>query len=133
MALTAPPAAPMVRSVSFPVPRPQKLPALRVEKYSRDGKLAGKADSFVAITIIMVTLAMMVIFGRLFAILCTSAWFYFIRYLRSDSKSDEIFSSEFDDRNSNSEELKKKVIFEGFLERKHRSPIGILWGMGMAV
>ena len=116
----------MARSDSFPARRRQKQPALRFENSPRDGKLAGKADSVIAMTIIMVTLAMMVICGRLFAILFTSAWFYFVPYLRSGSKSNESVNSDFDDRSSNSEEVKKKVILEGFLERNHRTPIGIL-------
>ncbi|KAL6351048.1 hypothetical protein AAG906_031634 [Vitis piasezkii] len=123
---TTSPAAPMARSDSFPARRRQKQPALRFENSPRDGKLAGKADSVIAMTIIMVTLAMMVICGRLFAILFTSAWFYFVPYLRSGSKSNESVNSDFDDRSSNSEEVKKKVILEGFLERNHRTPIGIL-------
>ncbi|CBI27147.3 unnamed protein product, partial [Vitis vinifera] len=86
---TTSPAAPMARSDSFPARRRQKQPALRFENSPRDGKLAGKADSVIAMTIIMVTLAMMVICGRLFAILFTSAWFYFVPYLRSGSKSNE--------------------------------------------
>ncbi|KAJ9707993.1 hypothetical protein PVL29_000181 [Vitis rotundifolia] len=126
ISVTTSPAAPMARSVSFPAPRRQKQPALRFENPPRDGKLAGKADSVIAMTIIMVTLAMMVICGRLFAILFTSAWFYFVPYLRSGSKSNESVNSDFDDRSSNSEEVKKKVILEGFLERNHRTPIGIL-------
>ena len=126
MSATTSPAAPMARSDLFPARRRQKQPALRFENSPRDGKLAVKADSVIAMTIIMVTLAMMVICGRLFAILFTSAWFYFVPYLRSGSKSNESVNSDFDDRSSNSEEVKKKVILEGFLERNHRTPIGIL-------
>lgn len=66
----------------------------------------------------------MLVWGKLCAILCTSAWFYFVPRLRSeDSVSNGLISAEsFYD----SEEYKKKVVMDGFLERSRRSISWIL-------
>ncbi|KAK9275606.1 hypothetical protein L1049_022873 [Liquidambar formosana] len=96
-----------------------------------DGKnvaQVGKLDPMVGMSIIMVTLIIMLLWGRLCAILCTSAWFYFIPRIWASVKSNGTTQnkSNSDDVDINSEEYKKKVVLDGFLERNHRSPFGIL-------
>ncbi|KAH8503033.1 hypothetical protein H0E87_014379 [Populus deltoides] len=74
---------------------------------------------FVGMSVIIMTLVLMLVWGKLCAILCASAWFYFVPRLRSeDSVSHGLISAEsFYD----SEEYKKKVVMDGFLERSRRS------------
>lgn len=74
-------------------------------------------------SIIMVTLVIMILWGRLCAILCTAVWFYFIPRLRS--ATERPVSSDGPNPNRpdlNSEEYKKRVVLEGLLERNRRSP-----------
>ncbi|XP_009351728.2 flocculation protein FLO11 [Pyrus x bretschneideri] len=94
-------------------------------------------DPLVGMSIILVTLIIMLVWGRLCAILCTSAWFYFIPRLRSAAAATATAADGFGSphHNSvsnvntpraldmNSEECKKKVVLEGFLERNHRNII----------
>ncbi|KAG6767175.1 hypothetical protein POTOM_028357 [Populus tomentosa] len=75
---------------------------------------------FAGMSIIIMTLVLMLVWGKLCAILCTSAWFYFVPRLRisEDSVSNGLILAEsFYD----SEEHKKKVVMDGFLERSRRS------------
>lgn len=84
-------------------------------------KPAGSSKRFepvVGLSVVMVTLVIMVLWGRVCAILCTSAWLYFVPRLISTGGSDGSGSGDLD---IGSEESKKKVVFEGFLERNHRS------------
>ncbi|MCD7446252.1 hypothetical protein HAX54_048450 [Datura stramonium] len=62
-------------------------------------------DSVIGMSILMVTLIIMLFWGKFCAILCTSAWFYFLHKLRANNN----------DVNSN--ECKKKVVLNGFLQR----------------
>ncbi|XP_059448815.1 uncharacterized protein At5g23160 [Corylus avellana] len=94
-----------------------------VKKSARkiDGS-AEKLDPLVGLSIIMVTLIIMLFWGRICAILCTSAWFYFVPRLRNVTKSDDVVEKNPNslDQDYDSEEYKKKVVLEGFLERNHR-------------
>ncbi|MED6217454.1 hypothetical protein PIB30_017897 [Stylosanthes scabra] len=64
----------------------------------------------VGMSIIAVTLVIMVCWGRLCAILCTSAWLYYIpRFNTSATASQNV--------DLDSEEYKKKVIMDGILHR----------------
>ncbi|GFZ00338.1 hypothetical protein Acr_13g0017370 [Actinidia rufa] len=58
------------------------------------------------------------------AILCTSAWFYFIPRLRNTAAGSGVWVENGLNRvdpDLNYEEQKKKVVLEGFLERKQRN------------
>lgn len=85
-------------------------------------------DPLVGMSIIVVTLIIMLFWGRLCAILSTSAWFYFFPRFRSSSAAATATTtgtgtaSIISDLDLNSEEYKKKVVLEGFLKRNnHRN------------
>ncbi|XP_031378713.1 uncharacterized protein LOC116194122 isoform X1 [Punica granatum] len=110
-------------SASFPAPAapPHKKPREWTDGVSRS------LDSIVGMSIIMVTLIIMVFWGRLCAILCTCSWFYFVPQMRSMGRS---YSRDGDEPHPDwngldlsSEEYKKKVVLEGFLERDRRSSL----------
>lgn len=84
--------------------------------------LGKKRDPLVGLSVIMVILIIMVFWGRLCAILCTSAWFYFVPRLRNATKLDKNIQNSLD-QYYDSEEYKKKVVLEGFLERNHRNSL----------
>lgn len=95
---------------------------------------ANKLDPLVGMTVIMVTLIIMLLWGRLCAILCTAAWFYLIPRLTNTNSSSTAGNTfphphpRVDDFDFNSDEYKKKVVLEGFLERNnHRNHL--LWSM----
>ncbi|XP_075659930.1 uncharacterized protein LOC142629780 [Castanea sativa] len=68
----------------------------------------------VGLSIIMVTLLVMLLWGRFCAILCTSSWCYFVPCFKTRNLSSQYQYNRYD-----SEEYRKKVILEGFLERTH--------------
>ncbi|KAJ6907892.1 hypothetical protein NC651_018359 [Populus alba x Populus x berolinensis] len=75
------------------------------ENDHQNGKKSGRP--FAGMSVIIMTLVLMLVWGKLCAILCTSAWFYFVPRLRigEDSVSNGLISAEsFYD----SEEYKKK-------------------------
>lgn len=87
---------------------------------------ANKLDPLVGMTVIMVTLIIMLLWGRLCAILSTAAWFYLIPRLTNSNSSSTAGNTfphpRVDDLDFNSDEYKKKVVLEGFLERNnHRN------------
>ncbi|GLT87076.1 hypothetical protein SLE2022_051770 [Rubroshorea leprosula] len=104
-------------SVSLPSPAPRKWfgPTTLSEVISKElgGGNNEKFDPVMGMSIILVTLIIMLFWGRLCAILCTSAWLYFYPRLR---KHDIDTKAKFS--NLNSEEYKKKVVMEGLLERR---------------
>ncbi|OIW01875.1 hypothetical protein TanjilG_31057 [Lupinus angustifolius] len=79
-------------------------------------------DSVIGISIVMVTMVMMIFWGRLCAIVCTSAWLYFISRSRLNvTKNDD--NKKLNDNldlDVDSELYKKKVIMEGLLNRTRR-------------
>ncbi|KAL4362008.1 hypothetical protein GQ457_04G005000 [Hibiscus cannabinus] len=78
-----------------------------------------KLDPLMGLSIIMVTLVIMLLWGRLCAILCISVWFYFRPQISiNDNNTKSITDS--NDSNLNSEEYKKKIVLEGLLERNHK-------------
>lgn len=85
---------------------------------------ARRYDPVVGMSAVLVTLLVMILWGRLCAILCTSAWFYFIRRFRmateNDIKNTSAYSTNLD---FDSKVYKKKVILEGLLERNHRGTL----------
>ncbi|CAN1255063.1 Uncharacterized protein At5g23160 [Linum perenne] len=128
------------RSTTFPAPdylnpeqvqlQPGKKMAAAAGR-SRREKERGKLDSVVGLSIIAVTLVIMVIWGRICAIVCTSAWLYFIPRLRTTLSEVKVKAKrgknvggsggggagEFD---LDSVEYKRRVVLEGLLERKRR-------------
>ena len=122
----------MRHSDSFPdaanrdKPRPDpKKPAARESEPARMGR---RFEPLVGMSVVMVTLVIMLLWGRLCAILCTSAWLYFVPRLSSavvDPTIDGLGAgSGSRGLDLGSEECKKKVVFEGFLERNnHRSSL----------
>ncbi|KAJ8759381.1 hypothetical protein K2173_006901 [Erythroxylum novogranatense] len=114
-------------SISFPNPvYKESLPArVTVKKPQKDSGAMAKSssDPMVGVSIITVTLLLMLLCGRVCAVLCTCAWFYFVPRLRTvvdpldcDRKIGSI------EPDLDSEEHKKRVVLEGLLERNHRSP-----------
>ncbi|KAH1074010.1 hypothetical protein J1N35_026338 [Gossypium stocksii] len=78
-------------------------------------------------SVIVVTLIIMLVWGRLCAILCTSAWLYFCPLLRtrvngngSSSGGGGESTQNLNDSYLNSKEYKKKVVLEGLLHRNNR-------------
>ncbi|KAF8398716.1 hypothetical protein HHK36_014573 [Tetracentron sinense] len=93
------------------------------------GKKSGREndtfDPIVGMSILIVTLGIMLLWGKLCAIVCSSAWFYFMgRLVNFKEIADNRSAST--DSGLNSESYKKKVILEGLLERNHRKPMGFL-------
>ncbi|XVF66994.1 hypothetical protein PTKIN_Ptkin10aG0084600 [Pterospermum kingtungense] len=84
----------------------------------KNSEVADKFDPLMGMSIIIVTLILMLLWGRLCAILCTSAWFYFCPLFRTTIYNNDSPSKSSPDLNS--EEYKKKVVLEGLLERNHR-------------
>lgn len=79
-----------------------------------------KFDPLIGMSIVILTLMILLIWGKLCAILCAAAWFYFVPLSRSeeDDVKNGLIPGEF---SYDSEEYKKKVVLEGFLQRKRRS------------
>ncbi|WVZ22176.1 hypothetical protein V8G54_000720 [Vigna mungo] len=87
------------------------------------GKKA-RNDGVFGMSVVVVTLVIMIFWGRLCAILCTSVWLYCaprwgkIGGVNDDGNPKTTPSNEVD---LDSEEYKKKVIMEGLLGRNHRA------------
>ena len=95
---------------------------INLKKHQRkNNEVVEKYDHVMGMSIIMVTLIIMLLWGRLCAILCTSAWFYFCPRLRTTTIYDnDSTTANSNDLDLNSEEYKKKVVLEGLLQRNHR-------------
>lgn len=114
-------------SPSLPHEKPATVPNTRGRSWVTAGKPhkendrpnGKKLDPLVGMSIVVMTLMIMLLWGKLCAILCASAWFYFVPRLRSeDDVKNGLIQREF---NLDSEDYKKRVVLEGFLERKGRS------------
>ncbi|KAM7270964.1 hypothetical protein ACFE04_030178 [Oxalis oulophora] len=81
-------------------------------------------DPMVGVSIMIVTLVIMVIWGRLCAILCTAAWLYLVPRFRHAAAQFGADGSTTNGKNNSdlisSEEYKKKVILNGFLHRDRK-------------
>ncbi|XWS54340.1 hypothetical protein CRYUN_Cryun10bG0081600 [Craigia yunnanensis] len=86
----------------------------------KNNEVVEKYDPAMGMSIIMVTLIIMLLWGRLCAILCTSAWFYFCPRFRTTIYDNDSTTANSNDLDLNSEEYKKKVVLEGLLQRNHR-------------
>ncbi|XP_010454599.1 PREDICTED: uncharacterized protein At5g23160-like [Camelina sativa] len=119
---------------SFKTVGPRSKPRVLREKSSRVRKESrvGNFDPIIGISIIMLTLMIMLMWGRVCAILCTSTWCYFLPRIReaatavgvakrkrsgSGKAESRLFPGDVD---LSSEAHKKKVVLEGFLVRQHR-------------
>ncbi|XP_057774002.1 uncharacterized protein LOC130993210 [Salvia miltiorrhiza] len=100
------------------------LPPLHQKKQAAGGGdktvVVGEFDSTVGAVIISVTLVVMIIWGKVWAILCMAAWFYFIPRFRA--KMDESYAIKFKSGESDavdfdSWEYKKRVVLQGLLHR----------------
>ncbi|KAF7827869.1 Transmembrane protein [Senna tora] len=75
---------------------------------------------------LVVTLVIMIVWGRLCAILCTSAWLYFVpRFNKTTAHegNDVVINNTQNSKEEDyldSEVYKKRVVLEGLLERNHR-------------
>ncbi|XP_022762470.1 uncharacterized protein At5g23160-like [Durio zibethinus] len=93
------------------------------ELQRKNNEVVEKLDSMMGMSIIMVTLIIMLLWGRLCAILCTSAWFYFCPSFRPTINNNDTTvksTANSNDLDLDSEDYKKKVVLEGLLERNHR-------------
>ncbi|CAN8252070.1 unnamed protein product [Cochlearia groenlandica] len=89
----------------------------------RNGSRVRRLDPVIGISVIMITLMIMLMWGRLCAILCTSVWCYILPPLKKAKRKRggggkaERGLCAFD---LNSKAYKKKVVLEGFLFRQKR-------------
>ncbi|KAM3338923.1 hypothetical protein P3S68_031009 [Capsicum galapagoense] len=86
-------------------------------------------DSIIGMSILMVTLLIMLFWGKACAIVCTCAWFYFIprfRHEKEEMDAGKIGGGAGDDIDMDSEEYKRKVVLDGLLKRNHRNGVGVL-------
>ncbi|KHN29576.1 Hypothetical protein glysoja_005300 [Glycine soja] len=82
-------------------------------------------DPVVGMSVLVVTLVIMLFWGRLCAILCTSAWLYCTPRFRKSggyvNDDEDLQTTKSKEVDLDSEEYKKKVIMEGLLGRNHRT------------
>lgn len=85
-------------------------------------------DSIFGMLVIVVILLFILFWGKLCAVLCTSAWFYMFPRLRTAVDSNAIVNNalESDELNLNSDEHKKKVVLEGLLQRNRPNVFRLL-------
>lgn len=106
-------------SISAPVVSRSTLP-----RAVRSGKtrIYNSYDTAFGLSVVLVTLVILIVWGRLCAILCTSAWFYLFPRIRRVSENDIIknMNKASNDLYLDSVVYKKKVILEGLLERNRR-------------
>ncbi|KAK9115553.1 hypothetical protein Sjap_014500 [Stephania japonica] len=93
----------------------------------RNSLLTGKLEPVVGLSVVLLVLVIMLLWGKVCAILCASAWFYFIPCLRrilnfSDNHQicEENLNQSSGGIDLSSNEYKKKVILEGLLQRSKR-------------
>ncbi|KAL3651047.1 hypothetical protein CASFOL_007450 [Castilleja foliolosa] len=89
------------------------------EKGGQPVNPAGQLDPMVGALIMTVTLIVMLIWGEICAIICTSAWFYIIQRFRANNDILNInnLQNGLDNIDVDSWENKRKVVLEGFLKR----------------
>ncbi|XP_075495880.1 uncharacterized protein LOC142533119 [Primulina tabacum] len=82
---------------------------------------AGKVDSMVGASIIALTLVVMLIWGKVCAILCSAAWVFLVHCFKQSNESfenkNDVVSSDHQILVLDSHEYKKRVVLQGFLER----------------
>ncbi|KAK7349018.1 hypothetical protein VNO80_23845 [Phaseolus coccineus] len=101
---------------------PRRLPSTAVQTQTTFKK--GRNDGVVGMSVVAVTLVIMIFWGRLCAILCTSLWLYSApRFQRIGGINDDgnPKTTPSNDVDLDSEEYKKQVIMKGLLGRNHRT------------
>ncbi|KAI3812326.1 hypothetical protein L1987_17033 [Smallanthus sonchifolius] len=133
--LVSSPLKPLSHSKSQPPAKRQKHPhAPPVDEGLRrkSGPSGGEFDSIIGMSIILVILVILVLWGKLCAILCTSSWFFIAPRLVAAGQRSAVDSADKPPPESHnsldleSVEYKKKVILEGLLQRNHRNIVGRL-------
>ncbi|XP_050231261.1 uncharacterized protein At5g23160 [Mercurialis annua] len=100
---------------------PENSPAIRKKDRNKETEITGnRFDQVIGMSIVMVTLIIMLFWGRLCAILCTCAWLYFVPVLRAPNEMRKNGPG-LGEPNFDSDEYKRRVVLEGFLERNNRS------------
>lgn len=100
---------------------PEPEPELKPETFRSKNCKSCKLDSWLGLTVIMVTLMLIMIFGRAWAIAILSLWFYVLAYLRGgkamkyNEEEEKYCYNKVDIMNT--KEYKKRVILEGLLRR----------------
>ncbi|KAI3728558.1 hypothetical protein L6452_17196 [Arctium lappa] len=137
------PKKPLTRSVSPPPANGKKLKPPRATTagggvddgvFDKTTPLGGGFDSIIGMSIILVTLVIMMLWGKLCAILCTSAWFFIAPRLGAAAAGERSAVVTAEKRlpesgnilDLESVEYKKKVVLEGLLQRNHRNGVGRL-------
>nr|GMC58677.1 uncharacterized protein At5g23160-like [Ipomoea batatas] len=89
-------------------------------------------DFTYGMSLLMVILIIMLFWGRVCAIVCTAAWFYFVPRIKRNNEEESPETARRSDGGGgvsndalyfSSAERKKKVVLDGFLERNHRTTI----------
>nr|GMC72098.1 flocculation protein FLO11-like [Ipomoea batatas]GME01289.1 flocculation protein FLO11-like [Ipomoea batatas] len=89
-------------------------------------------DFTYGMSLLMVILIIMLFWGRVCAIVCTAAWFYFVPRIKRKNEEESPETARRSDGGGgvsndalyfSSAERKKKVVLDGFLERNHRTTI----------
>ncbi|KAK2453753.1 hypothetical protein QL285_001392 [Trifolium repens] len=105
----------------------RRLSSSAIQNQTTNKNARNSYDPIIGMSVLVVTLVIMIFWGRFCAILCTSAWLYFIpRFTNSvvvgvDNHDDD--DAKMKSKNVvdlDSEEYKKKVIMEGLLGRNNR-------------
>lgn len=99
-----------------------------VSHENKESRGALDSNSVIGLSVIVVILVLMLFLGKMYAILCTSAWFYMIPRLRTAVDSNVTVNKGLDSNmpDFNSDEHKKRVVLEGLLQRNQRNVIRIL-------
>ncbi|KAL4569988.1 hypothetical protein LXL04_025637 [Taraxacum kok-saghyz] len=133
------PLKPLTHSTSLPPPKGKKPshapPAVGgADKGAFEKTLtsARPFDSVIGMSVILVTLVIMLLWGKICAILCTSAWFFIAPRLVAGGERSASSTAKKGRQDSHknldleSTEYKKKVVLEGLLQRNHRNVVGRL-------
>lgn len=133
------PNKPLTESISPPPAKGKKPPhappaggGVDDGAFNKTPPLGGGFDSIIGMSIILVTLVIMMLWGKLCAILCTSAWFFIAPRLGGAGEhsavatADKRLPESHNNLDLESVEYKKKVVLEGLLQRNHRNVVGRL-------
>ncbi|GMH10903.1 hypothetical protein Nepgr_012744 [Nepenthes gracilis] len=83
-------------------------------------------DPIFGLTIIAITLMIMLIWGRLCAVLCTSVWFYCVpRLIRAAQCDNGDSNGKINGPDFDSELYNQKIVLEGFLQRDHKVSVAV--------
>ncbi|XP_071696309.1 uncharacterized protein [Rutidosis leptorrhynchoides] len=140
--LVSSPLRPLMHSVSLQSSKGKKLVsvlsapnliadrAVTQQVLDKSRKTKREIDSLYGMSIILVILVVMMLWGKLFAIICTSSWFFMAPRLRPVKGRDVVVATEKRSSENNNKlelesmEYKKKVVLEGLLQRNNRIIVG---------